>query len=166
MYDKMNFPKTFLQTHHQELRRSINVYFCIASTQTLVMQGYFKDGFNAVLPFPDAVKPAEGGKLFGALLSQCEMILAEGGIDVYLLLELAVFKLLLRGVDMVRFACLIVLRLTCAEEAKHGGCPGRFSVALGITILALPCAGLEPPWEDSEAKCSAYPSDKNTAGGV
>ena len=90
--------------------RFINVYFCVVSTQTLVKKAYFKDGFNAVLPFPDAVKPAEGGKLLGELLSQCDRILAEGGIDVYLLLELAVFKLLLRGVDMVRFACLIVLR--------------------------------------------------------
>ena len=144
----------------------MNVYFCIVSTQTLVTKAYFKDDIYAVLPFPDVAKPAEGGKLLGALLSQCDRILAEGGIDVYLLLELAVFKLLLRGVDMVRFACLIVLRLTCAEEAKQGGCPGRFSVALGITILAFPCAGLEPPWEVNEAKCSAYPSDKNTAGGV
>ena len=88
------------------------------------MKDYFKGAFNDFLPFPDVAKPAEGGKLFGALLSQCDKILAEGGIDVYLLLELAVFKLLLRGVDMVRFACLIVLRLTCAEEAKQGGCPG------------------------------------------
>ena len=63
---------------------------------------------------------------------------------MYLLL-LALLILLLSGYDVVRFACLRVLLLTWADEVRHGGCPGRFNVAFGITIRAFPCAGLDPP---------------------
>lgn len=72
--------------------------------------------------------------------------------------------LVLSGNEVVRFAwderpAWVRVRRRWRDELTPP-CPGSPNVDLGMTILALPCAGLDPPWAVRETRWSAYPSDK------